>query len=105
MNGVNFDKKSKKWIVTFCYEQKKLYIGKYDTFEDAINARKNAENETYKNIKNIFKQKRLIMKLTQNEIAKQLNISRKTYNMFENGKSMLHKKTYDKLLKILEIKN
>lgn len=43
--GVYFDKKTKKWIANITYDNKKHIIGKYDDIEEAILARKKAEDQ------------------------------------------------------------
>lgn len=49
-----------------------------------------------------LKEKRLEKKLTQEEIAKMLKISRIQYNRYENGKSLPNINTLVKISKILD---
>lgn len=46
-NGVFFDKRSRKWRAQITREKKTKHIGVYDDYEDAVKARKQAE-EDYK---------------------------------------------------------
>jgi hypothetical protein len=45
--GVNFDKNSGKWKATICKNYIITYLGIYDSFEDAVEARKAAERGLY----------------------------------------------------------
>ena len=45
--GVTYNSKQKKWISQIKVNKKQIIIGKYDTKEQAIKARKEAENEYY----------------------------------------------------------
>ena len=49
--GVTWNKKKNKWYVTISHEGKKVYVGAYDAFEDAVKARENAEIEYYGSLK------------------------------------------------------
>lgn len=41
--GINWDKRSNKWVVRIQTRYKRIYIGRYNTLEKAVEARKNAE--------------------------------------------------------------
>ena len=43
--GVSFHKQNKKWVATIRHKGKKLYLGIFDTVEDATQARKKAEEK------------------------------------------------------------
>lgn len=49
VSGVIFRKDINKWRVTICANYKRINIGNYDTFEDAVSARKKAEEEYWGN--------------------------------------------------------
>ncbi len=44
--GISYDKKRKKWVAQITFKKKNHHLGRYDTLEEAIAARKKAE-ETY----------------------------------------------------------
>ncbi|MEG2001002.1 MAG: AP2 domain-containing protein [Evtepia sp.] len=48
--GVNWDKSRNKWQASIRFQRKKIYLGRYDQFEDAVKARKNGENKYFENI-------------------------------------------------------
>lgn len=48
VTGVSWDKKSKKWFVNIGYNNKTIYLGRFDELEDAIEVRKKAEEKYYK---------------------------------------------------------
>lgn len=41
--GVNFKKSESRWVARICSEGKRIYLGTFDTIEEAIEARKAAE--------------------------------------------------------------
>jgi hypothetical protein len=43
VTGVHWHKRDKKWIARIKVDKKDLYIGMFDTFEEAVAARKEAE--------------------------------------------------------------
>lgn len=43
VTGVSWDKKRNKWIVSIMKNYKAIYLGRFDDFEDAVKARKSAE--------------------------------------------------------------
>lgn len=45
--GVYFDKDSNKWIALICVNRENKYLGRYPSFEEAKNARKQAEEKYY----------------------------------------------------------
>lgn len=49
--GVTWNKKKNKWYVTISHEGKRVYVGAYNAFEDAVKARENAEIEYYGSLK------------------------------------------------------
>ena len=46
--GVTWDKNRKKWIANITYNKKRYFLGRYETFEDAVKAREKAEKEIHK---------------------------------------------------------
>lgn len=48
ITGVGFDKSRSKWYARIKVNYKEIYLGRFDTKEEAINARKNAEAKYYK---------------------------------------------------------
>lgn len=48
VNGIRWDKSRNKWYVSIGLNNKKKYLGRYFVLEDAINARKVAELQFYK---------------------------------------------------------
>ncbi len=99
--GVNYIESLGKWGATFCYQQKKELIGKYDTFEDALVARLNREKEVYSKIDNIYKRQRLLLHMTQKEVAKKAGICEMTYVNFERGKSKIMEENLKKIAEVL----
>lgn len=47
VTGVNFDNKSRKWSAEIRIDRKKKSLGHFENFEDAVKARKNAEEELF----------------------------------------------------------
>lgn len=47
IKGVSWNKKANKWYATIGYHKKTINLGKYDSFEDAVNARIKAEKELF----------------------------------------------------------
>lgn len=45
--GVNYDKRRQKWYARIGVNFKVLYLGRYDKYEDAVKARKEAERRYY----------------------------------------------------------
>ena len=45
--GVSFDKQTNKWVVHITFKMKTIKIGRYDNFEDAVKARKEAEEKYF----------------------------------------------------------
>lgn len=50
VKGVCFVKSRKKWLASISIEGKQIQLGRFDKFEDAVEARKKAENKYYKPI-------------------------------------------------------
>ena len=46
--GVSWDKSRNKWTVSITYNKKTHHIGRYDSFEDAVKAREEAEKIYHK---------------------------------------------------------
>lgn len=46
--GVTWDKSKKKWRAQIVFKNKAYYLGRYSKIEDAIEARKNAEDKYFK---------------------------------------------------------
>ena len=47
VTGVTFDKNKNKWMAQIGYKGKNIYLGRYTNFEDAVNARKEAEEKYF----------------------------------------------------------
>jgi hypothetical protein len=45
--GVHYHKDDNKWIATIQIDKKKVHLGAYEDYEDAVNARKQAENRYF----------------------------------------------------------
>ncbi len=54
VKGVCFLKKTKKYEATIYYEGKKIYLGIYDSLQDAKQIRQQKANELYKEFTNII---------------------------------------------------
>lgn len=48
VKGVCWDKNKKRWLATITFQNRRYYLGQYENIEDAISARKSAEDETHK---------------------------------------------------------
>lgn len=48
--GVNWDKSRSKWQASIRFQGKKIFLGRYENFDDAVKARKKAEKEYFENI-------------------------------------------------------
>lgn len=46
--GVYFDKSRNKWMANITFNKKTVYLGRFDTFDDAVKARENAEKDIHK---------------------------------------------------------
>lgn len=47
VKGVAWDKSRQKWIVKICLDYKQINLGRYDRLDDAIKARKKAEEKYF----------------------------------------------------------
>ena len=45
--GVEWWKRKRRWRATICFKGKRRYLGSYERFDDAVQARKRAEEELY----------------------------------------------------------
>lgn len=45
--GVTFDKSKNKWVAFISYASKNIFIGRYEKYEDAVTARKRAEEKYF----------------------------------------------------------
>lgn len=54
--GVYYNKKNKKWYASICFKRKSMYLGSYEKKEDAIAARKEAEENIYGKFVEEFKE-------------------------------------------------
>lgn len=45
--GVYYDKSRNKWMACITFNKKTTYLGRFDTFDDAVKARENAERELH----------------------------------------------------------
>ena len=55
VKGVNWYKPTNKWVAHITFQKKKYTLGYYTNIEDAIKARKNAENKFFKPILEKYK--------------------------------------------------
>lgn len=47
VTGVNWDMKSNQWVVRISVNKKRIYLGRYNNFDDAVEARKQAEEKYF----------------------------------------------------------
>ena len=47
ITGVYFEKNTKKWIAKICVNRKQIFLGRFNVFEEAAKARKQAEEKYY----------------------------------------------------------
>ncbi len=47
VTGVHFNKNSNKWIARIGYQNKRINLGSFDNFDDAVRVRKEAENKYF----------------------------------------------------------
>lgn len=47
VSGVTFNEKNNKWVARISFKRKRLYLGSYERFEDAVTARKEAEEKYF----------------------------------------------------------
>lgn len=47
VTGVSFNKKSDKWEAYIGIDNKRIHLGKFNDFEDAVSARKEAEEKYF----------------------------------------------------------
>ena len=47
VSGVSYNEKSNKWVARIGYKMKRIYLGSFINYEDAVNARLEAENEYF----------------------------------------------------------
>lgn len=50
--GVHYDKPKKKWLAQIMLQRKRIFLGRYDTIEEAIEARKAAEDKYFGKYRN-----------------------------------------------------
>lgn len=48
VTGVHWDKNTNKWMSRIGINKKRIHLGYFDSFEDAVKARKNAEEKYFK---------------------------------------------------------
>lgn len=53
VKGINFNKRTGKWIARIQYNKKRISLGSFDTFEQAVKARKEAEKKYHQYASNI----------------------------------------------------
>lgn len=53
ITGVHFDKTRKKWMAYINYDKKRVYLGRFESKEEAISARKAAEEKYYPNFEHV----------------------------------------------------
>lgn len=53
--GIVWDKKRQKWRVRISFQKREIYLGRFDDIEDAIKARKEAEEKYFKPILEKYK--------------------------------------------------
>lgn len=103
LKGVNFDKQKRKWVATFCYQQNKKLVGKFNTYEEAVVARIREEQKVYSQIENIIKRQRLLLHKSRKELAEELGIAPTTLSKYENNKSVPSYNLLEKLSKALNV--
>ena len=54
VTGVGFRKDNQKWVAHICVDKKYRYLGQYNTFEEAVLVRKNAERELHKEYSPVY---------------------------------------------------
>lgn len=47
VTGVNWNKESNQWVVRISVNNKRIYLGRYNNFDDAVEARKQAEEKYF----------------------------------------------------------
>jgi DNA-binding transcriptional regulator YiaG len=88
--GVSWDAKNGKWVAQICHKQKRYNLGRYESFEEAVAARKRAEEDVAGKIAaaedmNKLKKARLGKKLTQKELAELSGVSLQNIKKWEAG--------------------
>ena len=54
VSGVEWLSREQRWKATICFRKKRYYLGAYAEFEDAVNARKQAEKQLHDNYSHEF---------------------------------------------------
>jgi hypothetical protein len=47
IKGVRYDQSRNKWIATIRYQYKSIFLGRFNTFEEAVEKRKQAEEKYF----------------------------------------------------------
>jgi hypothetical protein len=81
--GVRWHKGQKKWYAEIKLFQKKIHLGSFDLFDDAVKARKKAENEIYKPIIEAYRTFEKYSKMTRRCQTNDIQIVEQ--NLFDNG--------------------
>ena len=106
VTGVSWDKAKGKWIAQICHKQKRKNLGRFNTYEEAVAARKKAEIELREkiisedlNFKNLLKSKGF----TQKEFSKESGVPLRTIENWISGKSKPRKKAIEKIANVLNV--
>jgi hypothetical protein len=75
IKGVTFNKKMNKWMAQIQMDGKNKYLGLYEKFEDAINARVKASTKYFGEFKNKCEQEIIINLNVPNKIKINFNIN------------------------------
>ena len=47
VTGVDWQKRDRRWRASICFKGQRLFLGRFERFDDAVTARKNAEADLY----------------------------------------------------------
>jgi|GEM_PF-3858042 len=89
VKGVSWDGKRRKWVAQICLHQKRYNLGRFSNFDDAVAARKKAEEklfESYRSELKGLKKVRVEKGYTQQKLSEISGVPKRTIQDWEAGK-------------------
>ena len=106
--GVTWDESRQKWVAQLCFKQKRYFLGRYSSYEDAVKARKAAEEKYYNPMINKdnfskIKKARTEKGLTQKALADLSGVPYRSIQDWETGRRNPKDSSLMKIAEVLEV--
>ena len=107
--GVTWDESREKWVAQLCFKQKRYFLGRYNSYEDAVEARKKAEEKYFGPMIDVesfnkIKRARTAKGLTQKTLAELSGVPYRTIQDWEAGRRNPKDSSLQKIAEVLEVK-